>query len=126
MQISDELFLIETSAVLISAPGRAVTITVAVLELLPGFGSGVLVWTTAVLGNCPGGKVLGTSTSIVTVAVLPGEVAPSVPMLHLIVSVPVQAPWLAEAERNCKPGCNTSVTTTSEADDGPRFVTASV
>jgi hypothetical protein len=87
------------------------------------FGSVSLPVTLAVLVMVP---VAVGLTTMVMVASLPGALAARLPRLQAMVLVPLQFPWVEEAETNVTPAGKVSVTVTPVAGCGPMFLTASV
>jgi len=98
----------------------AVTVVATVTELLVVLGSTSVAITLAVLVMLP--ATVGVTT-MVTVALLP---LASDPRVQVTVLVPLQAPWLADAETNVTPAGSVSVTVTPEAEDGPLLLTVRV
>src|SRR5688572_19976932 len=86
--------------------GNALTVTVAVAELLVGFGSASVAVTVAVL-------LRGPATSGRTVMVMVGPtVIPNDPRLQVIVLVPVQVPAVVVTETKVTEAGRMSVMTT--------------
>ena len=93
---------------------------VLVDELFPGLGSVGLPVTPAVLLKAP--AELGLTTIVIVV------LAPLArfPKGQVTVAVPLQVPWLGEADTKVTPPGRRSVTVTPVALAGPLFVTARV
>jgi hypothetical protein len=100
---------------------EAETATVTDDVLFAGLASTVVLLTVAVL--VIGAEVAGVVPTIVIIAVPPGR---RVPMLHVIVVVPEQLPWLGVADVNVTPAGSVSRTVTPRADAAPEFESASV
>src|SRR6185295_5688353 len=97
------------------------TVIVDVLELLPAFGSGLVVDTTAVFTTGPG--VDGS----VTVSAIDAEPALAiVPSEQVTVVVPLQLPCVGVAETNVVPAGIASDTLTFAAAVGPPLLTVIV
>ena len=100
---------------------KATTGSVAVAVLLARLWSGVVLVTVAVLLKLvPAGKPGSSLTSSSMVAISP---AGSVPRLHVTRTAPAQDPWVGMAETSATTGGKGSLTTTSDASDGPLLVT---
>jgi hypothetical protein len=99
--------------------GAALTVVVAVAELLPGTGSAVEDDTVAVLLNGPADAV----TTIVTVALAP---LASEPRAHVTVAVPEHDPTDADDDTNVTPAGSGSLTATAAAAFGPALCTDNV
>ena len=93
---------------------------VVVARLLPVFGSAVELVTDALFTSVA--EVGRTFT--VTVSVRTGSATATVPRFQVIVPLTtVNVPTLAVADTYCAPAGRVSVTTTFEAEDGPRLST---
>ena len=108
--------------VLVSEMSASVTTgSAAVAVLLARLGSGVVLVTVAVLLKLvPGANVGSSLTSTSMVAVSP---AGTVPRVQVTRAVPVHDPWVGLAETSATTGGRGSLTTTSDASDGPLLVT---
>jgi hypothetical protein len=110
------------SALVIDRSTEAVTVVLAVVLLLPAFGSFSVAVTVALLVITP--PDVGAVTTIVTVA-LPALAI--VPRLHVTVpALWLQVPWVAVADINTTPAGNVSVKLTPVAVLGPALLTLTV
>ena len=113
-RLADADFATDTSA------AGAPMVAAALLELLPGFGSGSLADTVAVLLTLP---VEAAVTTSVTVAEPPFA---KLLIEHTTIDVPVQVSVVDETDAKVTPVGSVSVTFTLLAASGPAFATTSV